>query len=163
MKELLKQLAAYNIWATKLLADRIKQLSEEDINKEIASSFPSLYKTVLHMWDAESIWWQRLKLAEQIIIPNEVFKGKFDELAANLAKQSLQWKEWVENATDNQLAHVFSFVRNKEEIKMLVHNMLLHLFNHGTYHRGQLVTLLRQLNADKIPQTDFSVFCRKKN
>jgi uncharacterized damage-inducible protein DinB len=40
--------------------------------------------------------------------------------------------------------------------------MLLHLFNHNTYHRGQLVTMLRQLGMDKIPATDFIVWSRKK-
>jgi uncharacterized damage-inducible protein DinB len=41
--------------------------------------------------------------------------------------------------------------------------MLLHLFNHGTYHRGQLVTMLRELGIEKIPPTDFIVWSRRKN
>jgi uncharacterized damage-inducible protein DinB len=40
--------------------------------------------------------------------------------------------------------------------------MLLHLFNHGTYHRGQLVNQLRQLGIAKIPPTDFIIWSRKK-
>ena len=56
MKELLQQYAAYNIWATKLLTDRINKLSDEEINRQIISSFPSLYKTLQHMWLAEEVW-----------------------------------------------------------------------------------------------------------
>jgi uncharacterized damage-inducible protein DinB len=41
--------------------------------------------------------------------------------------------------------------------------MLLHVFNHGTYHRGQLVTMLRQLGIENIPATDFIVWSREKN
>lgn len=162
MKELLQQYAAYNIWATKLLAERISKLSDEEINREIASSFPSLYKTVQHMWLAEEVWWQRLKLVERIDLQSEKFTGSFNELAANLSKQSQQWSEWVSSATENQLAHVFAYIRNKEQLKMPVYQMLQHVFNHASYHRGQLVTILRQLGVDKIPATDFSAFCRKK-
>ncbi|MBL0200663.1 MAG: hypothetical protein IPP81_11100 [Chitinophagaceae bacterium] len=38
---------------------------------------------------------------------------------------------------------------------MPVYQMLHHVFNHASYHRGQLVTMLNQLGADKIPGTDF--------
>jgi uncharacterized damage-inducible protein DinB len=162
MKELLQQYAAYNIWANKILFDRINKLSEEQVKKEIASSFPSLYKTVNHMWLAEEAWWQRHKLVENIVLQSESFTGNFQELCNELARQSQQWKNWVDSATENQLTHVFAYVRNKEQHKMKVHDMLLHLFNHATYHRGQLVTLLRQLGEDKIPATDFSAYCRTK-
>lgn len=162
MKELLQQYAAYNIWATKNLVDLISKLKNEEIVKEVASSFPSLYKTLQHMWLAEEIWWQRLKLTEKIVLQSENFTGSFDQLTANLSNQSRQFAEWVNAATENQLEHVFAFVRNKEQQKMPVYRMLLHVFNHATYHRGQLVTILRQLGVDKIPSTDFSTFCRKK-
>ncbi len=162
MKELLQQYAAYNIWANKLLVERISKLSDEEITREIASSFPSLYKTVQHMWLAEEAWWQRLKLVEKLDLQSENFSGSFSELSANLAKQSKQWSEWVNAATDNQLSHVFAYIRNKEQFKMPVYQMLQHVFNHASYHRGQLVTILRQLGTDKIPATDFSAFCRLK-
>lgn len=162
MKELLQEYAAYNIWATKLLTDRISRLSEEEINREISSSFPSLYKTLQHIWFAEEVWWERLKLNETIMPKSTGFAGSFSEMADILAKQSQQWKDWLDGATENQVTHVFAFVRNKEQIKMPVYQMLQHLFNHATYHRGQLVTMLNQLGADKIPSTDFSTFSRGK-
>jgi uncharacterized damage-inducible protein DinB len=162
MKEQLQQFAAYNIWASKILFDRITKLPEEKITQEIASSFPSLYKTVNHMWLAEEVWWQRMKLVENITLQSEQFTGSFSELCNQLAKQSLLWKEWVDAASDNQLTHVFAYIRNKEQHKMKVNDMLLHVFNHATYHRGQLVTLLRQLGEDKIPATDYVVYCRSR-
>jgi len=163
MKQLLQQSAAYTIWANQLIFDCIGTLSEEQIKQEITSSFPSLSKTILHMWDAEVIWWQRLKLVEKIERPGEGFTGNFQELVKLVNQQSKIWKEWVDNATETQLQHVF-FYRNtkREEFKQPVYEMLLHLMNHGTYHRGQLVTMLRQLGVEKIPSTDFSTFCRKK-
>lgn len=163
MKEIFVQLAAYNTWANGLLLQTIEALSEEQQHKEIKSSFASLYKTVLHMLDAESIWWQRLKLQERIDRPVENFSGNFSELRQQLLLQNRLWQEWVSNAAEHQLQHEFIY-RNlkKQRFKQPVYQMLLHLFNHCTYHRGQMVTLLRQLGIEKIPQTDFIVWSRKK-
>ena len=162
MKELLQQYAAYNIWATGLLIDRINKMPDGTTDREIVSSFSSIYKTVQHMWLAEEVWWKRLKLTENIVLESAAFTGTFTEMTNALTKQSQQFKDRIDNATENQLTHVFAFIRNKEQIKMPVYQMLQHVFNHATYHRGQLVTMLNQLGADKIPSTDFSTFSRGK-
>lgn len=162
MKELLQQYAAFNMWATQKITDAILHLPEEKINAEMISSFPSMYKTVLHLLDAESIWWQRLKLQEHIERPSETFNGSFAELRKKLLQQSAMFKEWVDNANEPQLQHVFAYMRGKEQNKMPVCDMLLHLFNHNSYHRGQLVTMLRQSGVSKIPSTDFGAYLREK-
>lgn len=162
MKELLQQYAAFNLWATQRITDVILQLAEEKINAEITSSFSSMYKTVLHLLDAESIWWQRLKLQEHVEIPSQSFNGSFAELQKKLLQQSSLFSEWVSNASEPQLQHVFAYIRDKEQHKMQVCDMLLHLFNHNSYHRGQLVTMLRQSGVTKIPSTDFAAFLRNK-
>lgn len=163
MKDLLQQCTAYTVWANQKLFDCIGNLPEEKISQEIVSSFSSIQKTVLHMWDAEAIWWQRLKFEERIVVPSADFAGSFAELQKKSQQQSQVWKEWVDNATEVQLQHVFAYQNTKkEQFKQPVYEMLLHLSNHATYHRGQLVTMLRQVGVEKIPQTDFVVFCRKK-
>lgn len=163
MKHLMQQSAAYTYWANLQLFDCINKLAIDQVDREIISSFPSIRKTIIHMWDAECAWWQRLKLVEKIELPSTDFSGTFQELVKEVNKQTLLWKEWTGKATEAQLRHVF-FYRNskKEEFKQPVYEMLVHLMNHGTYHRGQLVTMLRQLGTESIPQTDFVVFCRKK-
>ena len=105
---------------------------------------------------------ERHKLVEHIIIESEKFEGSFTELVNNLNKQSVQWKEWIDGCTEAQLQHVFAFIRQKEQFKLPTYQMLLHIFNHATYHRGQLVTMLRNLGVQKIPSTDFSTFCMLK-
>jgi len=161
MKELLKQYAAYNNWASQRILDVILALPADKQTAEVASSYPSLYKTVFHMWDAESIWWQRLKLQEHIIRPSENEKASMQDVATGLLQQSRQWEEWVIGASELSLDHVFHYQNTKREVfKMPVYQMVHHVFNHGTYHRGQLITILRQLGADKLPGTDFSVWIR---
>ena len=163
MKEIFMQYAAYHVWANSLLLDAIQALPEETQNAEVNSSFSSLYKTVLHMLDAESIWWQRIKLQERIERPGDTFSGSFAELSKLLLSQGRQWQQWVAGTNEHGLQHEFIYFNSKKErFKQPVSQMLLHLFNHGTYHRGQLVTMLRQLGVEKIPATDFILWSRKK-
>ena len=145
MKQLLQQYAAYNLWANKKMLEQISLLSEEQINKEIASSFPSLYKTVMHMMEVENVWWERLKLVEYTTLSGW-FTGNFEALSKKLLEISAQWQSWIQNANEVNLTHVFAYQNSKREhFKQPVYEMLLHLFNHQTFHRGQLVTMLRQL------------------
>jgi uncharacterized damage-inducible protein DinB len=51
---------------------------------------------------------------------------------------------------------------DKAQFKQPTWQMLLHVFNHGTYHRGQLVNMLRQLGVSRIPATDFALWSRGK-
>jgi uncharacterized damage-inducible protein DinB len=163
MKEILTQLSAYNIWANQLLLDAINQLPEEKQKQELPSSFNSLYATVLHILDAENIWWQRMKLQERITRPSENFSGDMKEASYTLLHQNRQWDEWINNASEHQLQHVFHYQNTKkEQFKQPVYQMLLHMLNHGTYHRGQLVNMLRQLGVEKVPATDFIVWSRRK-
>jgi len=160
MKQLLQQYAAYNIWANKRIIETAKLLSQEQINKEIISSFPSVYKTVLHLLEVENVWWERLKLFEHTTLSGW-FTGNFEELSKKLLELSNQWQIWIQNANDVNITHVFAYQNSKKEhFKQPVYEMLLHLFNHQTYHRGQLITMFRQLGLDKIPPTDFIVFSR---
>lgn len=163
MKKILVQYAAFNVWANQRIIDCIGNLSDDQVNREITSSFTSIYKTVLHMLDAESIWWQRVKLVEQVDVPSANFTGTITELCNLLMKQSKLWKEWVELATEAALEHEFIYRNSKkEQFKQPMYEMLMHLFNHGTYHRGQLVTMFRQVGLETVPGTDFILFCRKK-
>jgi uncharacterized damage-inducible protein DinB len=163
MKELLKQYSAYNLWAHQRIIDVILSLPEETCTVELPSSFNSLHKTILHMWDAESAWWQRMKMQERVIKPSENFSGNTKEVTQGLLQQSRQWEEWVSSASDLSLDHVFQYYTNKtEHVKMPVWQMLLHVFNHGTYHRGQLINMLRQSGQEKLPSTDFSFYTRNR-
>ncbi len=163
MKEILQQLSSYHLWANQLLLETINQLPEEKQTQTVASSFDSLLKTVVHIWNAEAIWWQRMKLNERIVAPVESFSGKMKEASGSLLQQNRQWNEWIINAQEHMLQHEFIYLNSKrEQFKQPVYQMLIHLFNHGTYHRGQLVTMLRQLGVEKIPPTDFIVWSRRK-
>ena len=164
MKELLLQYAQYNVWANKLILDAIVKLDNGAVDTEVMSSFPSVRATVLHVWSAEYIWLQRLQLAEHPVWVQGDFSGTFEEACNAWQKTSAELIQFVEKQYDDRsLEHVLQFYdRQKVSHKMPVYQVLQHVFNHSTQHRGQLITMLRQLGATKIPGTDFIGFAKTK-
>ena len=162
MKEILVQYAAYNLWANHRMTDAVLQLPEEMQQQKIISSFPSIELTLLHLMNVESIWWQRMKLVENIHII-EASSFTVTQISQKILDASTQWKEWVDKSTTAAFEHEFVYRNSKkEQFKQPVFQMLLHLFNHQTYHRGQIVTMLKQLGVYKIPPTDFIEWSRGK-
>lgn len=163
MKDMIRQLAAYNYWANRQLTAVINQLPEEQTETVLASSFPGLKQTLLHIWNAESVWWQRLRLVEQPRFPGDGFTGTCNELISGLLLQSKQWEDWSNIVSEAGLGHVIQFYTRKQEPgKIQTSQLAVHVFNHSTYHRGQLVTMLHQLGHKKIPATDFIVWGKIK-
>jgi uncharacterized damage-inducible protein DinB len=163
MKELLKQYAAFNSWANQKLQEVISGLPEEKLVADLPSSFRSIRGTLLHMWDAESIWWQRIKLQERTIFPSENFNGTTADICNGLTQQDALWLDWVSNASEAGIEHVIQYYNSKKEyFKQPVFQVTMHVFNHNTYHRGQLINMFRQLGVEKLPATDFVVWTRKK-
>jgi uncharacterized damage-inducible protein DinB len=156
MLQLLKDYAAYNYWANQAMTDAILEMAEHTHQQIVKSSFPNLYATVLHMWDAESIWWQRMEGHAQLLIPSKEFNPTMKEAVNGLLNQSRDWNNWMNHITHEQLQRDFSYKNLKgEAFTSGVWQVVHHLFNHGTYHRGQLVTMMRELGATEIPATDY--------
>ena len=163
MKELLLQYAQYNVWANKLIIDTLLKLEDGAADKEIVSSFSSVRATAAHVWSAEYIWLQRLQLAEHPVWEGDSM-APFEEIANKWQQVSASLVQFVEKQYDDKaFEHVLQFYdRQKVSHKMPVFQVLQHVFNHSTMHRGQLIMMLRQLGVTKIPGTDFIGFARGK-
>lgn len=150
------QMAGHNAWANERLMKLMAGLPDEQLDRDMGSSFPSLRKTVLHVWNAESVWYQRLMLASPVVPPAAGFSGGTAELAGLFVRQSAALKEFVHSASDARLAHTVEFNSPAKGIcKTPVTRILLQAFTHSAFHRGQMVTMLRQQGVPKIPSTDF--------
>jgi uncharacterized damage-inducible protein DinB len=163
MKELLCRYAQYTIWANKRLIEVLLKLDDSILDAEVNSSFASIRKTVYHIWSAEFVWLQRLELAEHPLWMEHEFKGTFQEACEAWVKTSEALLAFIERQYDDKaLEHVFQYYSpfKKENFKRPVHVALLHVFNHSTSHRGQLITLLRQAGVTKIPETDLIAFAK---
>ena len=163
MKKLFEQYAAYNVWANHRIIFVLEQLDENLWYKPVPSSFNSLYKTVLHVWDADSIWWQRMRLHENIVVPSANFDPSLKDACNGWLHQAMEWENFINSDQFNEevISSKLIYKNSKgEEFHQPVSEVIMHLFNHSSYHRGQLVTMLRTLEVEKIPSTDFIVFTR---
>src|SRR5450631_1385854 len=101
-KEQLLKFARYNQWAHLKLLELIRTLTPEQQHVTIPSSFDSLYKTVFHVWGAESLWLGRLNQAP-ITIPGDPFEVSMEKLSDALEAVDQLWVNWIANKEDDQL------------------------------------------------------------
>jgi uncharacterized damage-inducible protein DinB len=160
VKTLLLKYACYNQWAHKRLLDLIIVLPADQHHATVPSSFNSLYKTVFHIWGAETLWLARLK-KEPAIKLSDPFNGSMEKLSKALEELDQHWVDWFSGKEDEQLIEKLHYTNVAGQAFIESYDILLtHIFNHSTYHNGQLVTMLRALAIDKIPATDFVAWVR---
>ncbi len=164
MHNLLTLYASYNVWANHRIIFHLLEMPETTWMQQTPSSFDSIYKTILHMWDAESGWWQRMRNHEHIILPSQTFDPAMKDACNGLMHQSMQWEELVSELLDEEVLQGNLYYSNTrgEQFMQPVAQVVMHVFNHSTYHRGQLVTMMRALGEANPPQTDFIHFTRRK-
>ena len=164
MKELLLQYARYNVWANKRIIDAILNQEPAAVDREIVSSFPTIRATVYHTWSAESIWLDRLNGVEKPIWQQGTFTGTFEQACKNWEQASASLVDFIKKQDETIMTRSVSFTyRSGESAATPAAQILHHVFNHSTYHRGQLVTMLRQAGATEIPGTDFIGFVKVEN
>ena len=143
------------------MTEAINLLSHEQQHKEIISSFNSLYKTVFHVWNAGFLWWKRMQKEERIARPEDRFNGSMNELCNAWNEIDKQWLDFVNDISEDSLNTKLDYQNMKgDSFSDEVYLILQHVFNHSTYHRGQMVTMLRQVGAETIPNGDFIAWAR---
>ncbi|HSZ86648.1 MAG TPA: DinB family protein [Puia sp.] len=163
-KQYFIELSEYNIWANNIVCSWLEKITDEQWNQTAVSSFNSIQETVLHMIGAENVWTERMNgVAAPVWLPS-VFKGTKDEHIILMKKTSEAVKNFVLAFDENKLQTKLFFKRlNSEETLMPFYQILSHMFNHASYHRGQLVTMLRQVGFTNVGSTDLSVFYKLIN
>ena len=160
MKTIFLQYAQYNCWANERMLAAVLTQSDEVQHRQIPSSFDSLYNTIVHVWLSENAWWQRLQVLTEVR-RKDIFDGDTTQLCKALTAQDIDYIHWVEKSGPDLLNRQLKYKNWKgEPYEGPVWQILQHVFNHSTYHRGQLVTMLRQLGVTEIPDTDFIIWTR---
>jgi uncharacterized damage-inducible protein DinB len=160
MKEILLNYTTYNLWANSVVT---ALLSEHSVllDIEVKSSFPSLRKTIQHVWGAEEVWYRRLHDQSLDKLPGAA--GDFGEFSKHLLSRSQSFIDLVTGKDEKYFQSSISY----KDIKGNAHTnapwqMIMHCMNHGTYHRGQIITVLRELGLTTIPSTDLMAYFREK-
>jgi uncharacterized damage-inducible protein DinB len=158
------ELSNYNVWANNIVCSWLGKITDEQWNQTVISSFNSIRETILHMIGAENVWTERMnEVAAPAWIPG-LFKGTKDEHIALMKKTSESVKNFVIAFDEDRLQTKLFFKRlNGEENLMPFYQILSHVINHSSYHRGQLVTMLRLVGFTNVSSTDLSVFYKLMN
>lgn len=160
-KQYFSELAGFNIWANDIVCDWLLQLSDAQWKQHIVSSFNSIEQTTLHIASAEQAWLERFQGNKNIVWQQSVFKGSKEEVVSFWKNASKGLKDFVSNFDEAELQKDLAFKRlNGDAYSMPWYQLFAHVINHSTYHRGQLVTMLRQAGFEGVGSTDLLGFYR---
>jgi uncharacterized damage-inducible protein DinB len=154
----IRTLYSFNQWATHRLIDAARLLGPDDFVKDLRTSYRSVRGTFVHTLWSEWIWLRRWRGES----PKRVFaEDEFQELDAIWSRWediNADRNDFIGTLTDERLRRRLSYenTRNERWEYPLV-QMMQHVVNHSSYHRGQIVTLLRQL-GQAPPSTDFLLY-----
>ncbi len=161
-KEDLGRLLEYTKWANHKVVRAAATLTLDDFKKEMGSSHGGVRGTLTHMLGAEWIWLERWKGVSPTRFVDE---GEFPDIVA----LSERWKaverhrdSWFRNLGEGAPRQKIRY-RNMagQAYEGLLWQLVQHVANHSTYHRGQVVTLLRQVGA-KVVATDLVAWDRER-
>ena len=150
----------FNYWAKAKMLGAVETLPTESLYQDLKTSFGGIHGTLVHILGAEDIWLQRfrgvqgpkfLKVAD---VPKYFdVKNKWEEVEQSMLS-------YVRALTEEQLAQSFSYTNIKGELFTNIRwQALQHLVNHGSYHRGQITSMIRQLGGTPV-STDMIAYYR---
>lgn len=149
------RLVDYNAWANARLLEAAGRLAPDAFTRPMGNSFPSVRDTLVHIMRAEAGWLARWEGRPRPDFPPVETYGDAGQVAAAWHPVEEAFRAFAGRLTDAGLMAVRGFTRpDGTEAAYQMDDMLQHVVNHGTYHRGQVVTLLRQQGAEPAA-TDF--------
>lgn len=162
------QLYDYHVWANNKLFERLKELPEEIFNQEVQSIFPSLAATFNHIYMVDTIWLGVMRQKTMVEIQASIAKvqehtknkglQEMEKLFYQLAKEYQGFLN-SESDLDKEISPEHpQFGRLNTHLSELVQ----HVVNHGTYHRGNLSAMIRQQGFSGVP-TDYVFYLYEIN
>jgi uncharacterized damage-inducible protein DinB len=159
----LRTLVDYHYWARDRILDAIEPLTPEQFTRDLGSSFKSVRDTVAHLHAAEWAWHARWQGGSPTaLLPHD----RFADVAAVR-------EAWAASERDVRgfLDRLGEDTGRMFEYTLLsgatgaspFWQMLQHVVNHASYHRGQITTMLRQLGAEPGKPMDMIAFYRTQH
>lgn len=158
----LRTLFAYDAWANRRMLEACGALSAEQFTRDLGSSFRSVRDTLAHIMGAQWIWLERFRGRSPAALPGGEQFADLASLRARWAQFESELLSYINGLSAADLERSFDY----RDLKGNSHSNVLwqtlqHLANHGTYHRGQVTTMFRQLGAKPIG-TDMIGFYRER-
>lgn len=162
LKSHFELLASYNLWMNENLYSASKHLSDDELSSDRGAYFGSIIGTLNHILVGDIIWLKRfaehpsefaaLSYVRALTMPSSLDTQLYDNINALFVERVKLDKVITTFCSELNEDHLNSTLSYKNTKGKLFHkkisDLLLHLFNHQTHHRGQISTLLNQQGID---------------
>jgi uncharacterized damage-inducible protein DinB len=160
--EEMRQLYDYNDWANLRSLTAAAALTQEQFTKPLGSSFSSVRDTLAHIFGAEWIWLERFQGRSPSSLPDATQYPDAATLGERWGEFEPRLLNFVRGLGQNDLDRVLEYKTLKfGAYSNQLWQSMQHVVNHGSYHRGQVTTMLRQLGATPV-LTDLMHFYRER-
>ncbi len=154
------QLYNYNYWARDRQLQACAALTEEQLLRNLGSSFPSVRDTLAHMVAVEWVWLERWRGSSPRKMPDAAEFPDLTVITERWRTVEHGMREYLADLNEEDLDGPVTYISQKgDTFTFSLWQPLLHLLNHQSYHRGQVTAMLRQLGA-QAPGVDFLLGCR---
>jgi uncharacterized damage-inducible protein DinB len=159
----LQTLLDYHYWARDRILDAAAQLTVDQFTTDLGNSFPSIRDTLVHLFSADRIWCARWEgQTPQAMLDPAAFPD-VESIRTAWADHESKVRTHLAQLGDNGVTRTidcrtFAGVPHSQPFWQI----LQHVVNHGSYHRGQVTTMLRQLGAAPPKSLDLIAFYRER-
>ena len=141
----------YSAWASERSLQSAAAVEHEELHRDLGNSFGGVYGTLVHIYQADAIWWDRLMGANTVNLDQYKPPAEFGDFSKKWLALLEGYVAWGEKLTAAEWDRVVAYRNTKgEPFERAVWQIVLHVVNHATYHRGQITTMLRQLGRKPV-------------
>jgi uncharacterized damage-inducible protein DinB len=164
MKEHFSLMADYNAWANARLYRMTARLPDADYRRDAGAYFGGLHGTLNHLLVADRIWMQRLTgSGPQPAALNEILFQDFTQLSAARQAEDARIVAYVASLSAAQLQEDWDYrTLSGAPQRQRRRDILAHLFNHQTHHRGQAHAILTGLGVREPEPLDLLILQRER-
>jgi len=159
--DVLREHLRYTAWASHRLVHAVEYLPADHLAHDFHTSERSILGTLVHVFAADRIWFSRIKGETGVSFVSEV-DYNLHVLQIDWPLIYDKWMEWAGALTDSDVREQISYHDLKGNPYVTpVWEIVLHVVNHGTHHRGQVSGFLRALGHTP-PQLDLIRYYRER-
>jgi uncharacterized damage-inducible protein DinB len=158
ISKLVRKNAAYNFWTSQRLINWLSTKGTDLMDENVASSFPSIRATLIHICNTERFWLDVLRETPLAFSPEDLEALSTENLFEIFQRQAEQLMLYIEQLSDQEILEEVSLNTPWVKGRSPRYEFIQHVVNHTTYHRGQIVTIGRNLGFTDAPMTDYNYF-----
>ncbi|GAA3407822.1 DinB family protein [Paenibacillus hodogayensis] len=166
MKSYILQQFDYHVWANEQVCAHLQGLGEDVYRQEIVSVFPTIYDAMTHIYVIDCNWLTLLSRGGVTDMSADYFRELKDSIDRLVAQTEGKRIEELSRMMNELAVRFRAYIENHEDLEALCPSgtfqaryldFIQHMVNHGTYHRGNVTAMLRQLGHPGTP-TDFGYY-----